>query len=102
MITLLFKFRLLIVNKNLENPSSDVLALRAFVPMLSMGRCDNALLLFRWHFRLLPMPSNRVQETSERGESAVGTGVRCRSDDLAPIRKMLYAYTQNTLRLYPK
>ena len=32
----------------------------------------------------------------------MGTGVRCRSDDLAPIRKMLYAYTQNTLRLYPK
>ena len=44
----------------------------------------------------------RQETVIERGASAVGTGIKDQANNLAPIPKMPCAYTQKTLRLYPK
>ena len=42
-----------------------------FVEMPSMGRADNALLVFRWHFRIVPMVLYPPKGLSERVEGAM-------------------------------
>ena len=48
---------------------------KCFVAMLSMGRPDNALLVFRWHFRLVPIIPWGGKVPFLSLEGAIGTTV---------------------------
>ena len=53
----------------------------SFVKMPSMGCADNALLVFRWHFRVVPMALYPPKGLSERVVLAIAKIARRYSND---------------------